>query len=194
MLKNWLYNIGIAVVAALAFIWLIMLFLGWYTRHNVAVEVPNIKGQLLENAASKLEEADLRYEVYDSVYNEDFKKNAVTEQDPPAGSKVKPNRIIYLSINSLGKPKVKAPKLTDQSFTLAKALLKSQGLVLGHVEYRPDEIGDNLVIGQMYNGSPLPPGKLLEKGSKVDLVVAVNRRGHNVDTTAADGDNEKDEK
>lgn len=183
MLKNWFLNIALALGGLAIFIWIVMLFLSWYTRHNVAVEVPNIKGQLIETAAQKLEDADLRYEIFDSVYNEDFKRNAVTEQDPPAGSKVKPDRIIYLSVNSLGKPKVKVPKLVDQSFTLAKALLKSQGLVLGNVEYRPDEIGDNLVIGQMYRGAPLPAGKMLEKGSVIDLVVATNRRGYKSDST-----------
>jgi beta-lactam-binding protein with PASTA domain len=187
MLKTWLFNIALAILGFLVLLWLVFLGLKFYTRHNVATEVPNIKGQLLETAAQKLEDADLRYEIYDSVYSDKFKKNAVTEQDPPAGSKVKPNRIIYLSINALGKPKVKVPKLVDQSFSLAKALLKSLGLTLGNVEYRPDAIGDNLVIAQMHNNQPVPPGKLLEKGSVIDLVVATNRRNHSL-SDSADGD------
>lgn len=188
MLKNWLLNIALAAVAGLIVIWLIFIGLNWYTRHNVHVNVPNVKGQKMELAAEKLEEAGLRYEIYDSVYDEDYKPDAVTEQDPPAGSEVKPNRIIYLSVNSLAKPKVKMPKLIDQSFALSKAILRNAGLELGHVEYKYDEIGRNLVIQQLYQGVPVLPGKMLEKGSVIDLVVATDKRsGGHTDSSSSGG-------
>lgn len=174
--KNLILNIALALLAAIVAIGLIFLGLNLYTRHNTTVEVPNIKGLDIEKAAQMLEDAGLRYEIYDSVYNEDFKKNAITEQDPEGLSLVKPNRIIYISINSLAKPKVKMPKLTDQSLALSKAMLKSAGLELGEISFVFDEIGNNLVIDQKYNGSTIPSGKMLEKGSVIDLVVATTRR------------------
>ncbi|MBL7812342.1 MAG: PASTA domain-containing protein [Bacteroidetes bacterium] len=176
MLKNWIFNGLLGIVAGAILLWLIFGWMKWYTHHGTAVEVPNLKGLVYESAIEKLEDAGLRFEINDSVYNADFKKDAVVEQDPFPGDKVKPNRIIYITVNSLGKPRVKMPRLTDQSFTLAKALLKNAGLVLGNVEYKFDEIGHNLVIAQRTGGQEVPPGKLLEKGTVVDLVVATNRK------------------
>lgn len=175
MLKNWLLNIGLGLLALLLLGWLTFLWMGWYTHHNTSIDVPNLQGLTFESATVKLDDAGLRYEIIDSVYNPDMKKDAITEQDPLPGSKVKPNRIIYIIVNSLGTPKVKVPRLVDQSFTLAKALLKSNGLVLGEVTYKYDEIGHNLVMSQKMNGRDVPAGKMVEKGTKIDLVVATNK-------------------
>jgi len=177
MRKNWILNILLASVATAILLWFVFLWMDWYTRHNEYIDVPSVKGISYESAVEKLEEAGLRYEIFDSVYNEDFKKNAVTEQDPRAKSQVKPNRIVYLSINALARPKVKMPKLVDQSITLGKAILKNVGLKLGDVTYKFDDIGHNLVIEQLYNGAPILPGKMLEKNSTIDLIVATNRQG-----------------
>lgn len=176
MRKNLFINIALIFVALFLFLWLVFMGMGIYTRHNQSVTVPNLKGVKLDDAIAKLEDANLRYEIFDSVYNADFKKDAITEQDPESGNLVKPGRIIYLSVNSLAKPKVKMPKLIDQSFALSKAVLKSVGLELGEVTFKYDEIGNNLVMEQLYNGSSIPPGRQIEKGSKIDLVVATNRR------------------
>ena len=88
-------------------------------------------------------------------------------------------------MNALGKPKVKMPKLVDQSFTLAKALLKTMGLELGTVMYTYDEIGHNLVMEQKMGGIDVPPGKLILKGSTIDLVVATNRKSVAPDDSTA---------
>ncbi len=172
MRKNLLLNLGLALVASLLALWLIFLGLNFYTRHNEHVDVPNVKGEKIETAIEKIESAGLRYEIFDSVYSDDFKKDAITEQDPDPGSKVKPGRIIYLTLNSLDVPMVKVPKLTDQSLALTKAMIKSAGFKLGEITYKHDAIGNNLVIEQLHKGDNVPPGKMLEKGSVIDLVVA----------------------
>jgi beta-lactam-binding protein with PASTA domain len=172
MRKNLLINLLLAAVASLLALWLIFMGLNFYTRHNESVDVPNVKGEKIETAIEKIENAGLRYEIFDSVYSDDFKKNTITEQDPDPGSKVKPGRIIYLTLNSLDVPMVKVPKLTDQSLALTKAMIKSAGFKLGEITYKHDAIGNNLVIEQLHNGDHIPPGKMLEKGSVIDLVVA----------------------
>lgn len=176
MNKNLIINLVLGVAAVVALIFLSLAGLRIYTRHGQSIEVPNIKGKSAETATAILEAAGLRAEIFDSVYNEDFKRNSVTEQDPAALAKVKPNRIVYLTVNSLAKPKVKMPKLVDQSLALSKVILKNSGFELGEIELRYDEIGKNLVIEQLYKGVPVPPGRMLEKGSVIDLVVATDRR------------------
>lgn len=190
MNKNWLLNIGLGFVAIGVFILLLFLWMNWFTNHNVAVQVPDIVGMKMEEAIQKLDDQGLRFEIIDSVYLEDMKKDAVTEQDPAAGSDVKPNRIIYLVVNALDKPKVKMPLLVDQSLTLAKVLIKNNGLELGNIEYIYDEIGNNLVMKQSINGMEVPAGKMITKGTRIDLVVVKNRKEDdaNSDSTAIEPD------
>jgi beta-lactam-binding protein with PASTA domain len=110
------------------------------------------------------------------VYNETSEAFSIVEQIPAANEEVKPDRAIYVIINSGNKPKVKMPKLIDQSLTLSKAVLKNNGLVLGKVSYSYDEIGNNLVVSQTINGREIQPGTLINKGTVVDLVVISNNK------------------
>ncbi len=191
MNKNWLFNIGMGIGAVGVFILLIFLWMNWFTNHNVAVKVPDLSGLPYQDAVEKLDDAGLRYEIADSVYLENFKRDAVTEQDPAANSDVKPNRIIYLVVNALDKPKVKMPMLVDQSLTLAKVLIKNIGLELGDIEYVYDEIGNNLVTKQRIQGIDVPAGKLITKGTRIDLVVVKNHTdgSENSDSTAIEPEN-----
>ena len=190
MNKNWLFNIGLGIAATGVFILLLFLWMNWFTNHNVAIQVPNITGMNMQEAIEKLDDEGLRYEIIDSVYLENVKRDAVTEQDPAAGSDVKPNRIIYLVVNALGKPKIKMPMLVDQSLTLAKVLIKNNGLELGNIEYTYDEIGNNLVTKQMINGVEIPAGKMITKGTRIDLLVIKNKSDNdeNADSTALESD------
>jgi beta-lactam-binding protein with PASTA domain len=190
MNKNWLFNIGLGIAATGVFILLLFLWMNWFTNHNVAIQVPNITGMNMQEAIEKLDDEGLRYEIIDSVYLENVKRDAVTEQDPAAGSDVKPNRIIYLVVNALDKPKIKMPMLVDQSLTLAKVLIKNNGLELGNIEYTYDEIGNNLVTKQMINGVEIPAGKMITKSTRIDLLVIKNKADNdeNTDSTALESD------
>jgi eukaryotic-like serine/threonine-protein kinase len=65
----------------------VLLFGGWswlrlYTRHGVAMRVPELQGLTLEEATVMLEKRDLRALVIDSVYTDDLPKGSVVDQDP----------------------------------------------------------------------------------------------------------------
>ena len=81
--------------------------------------------------------------------------------------------------------------LVDQSLTLAKVLIKNNGLELGNIEYVYDEIGNNLVTKQQINGMEVPAGKMITKGTRIDLVVVKNQSdgAENNDSTAIAPDN-----
>jgi len=80
--------------------------------------------------------------------------------------------------------------LVDQSLTLAKALIKNNGLELGNIYYEYDEIGNNLVTKQSINGMEVPAGKMITEGTRIDLVVVKNQsdEGANADSTAVKSD------
>jgi len=172
--KNWFYNIGAAIVVLGVLIFTVYLALGWYTKHDVKIPVPNVVGQTVSNAEIMLENEGLTVKIIDSVYNEKAEPFSIIEQIPAAGNEVKPGRAIYVVINSGNKPKIKMPKLVDQSLTLATAVLKNNGLVIGEISYSYDEIGNNLVISQKINGREIQPGTLLTKGTRIDLVIISN--------------------
>ena len=172
--KKWFYNIGAALVVFGILIFTVYLALGWYTKHDVKIPVPNVVGQTVSNAEIMMQNEGLTVKIIDSVYNEKAQPFSIIEQIPAAGNEVKPGRAIYVVINSGNKPKIKMPKLVDQSLTLATAVLKNNGLVLGEISYSFDEIGNNLVVSQKNNGREVAPGTLLTKGTKIDLVIISN--------------------
>ncbi|MBC7426436.1 MAG: PASTA domain-containing protein, partial [Bacteroidia bacterium] len=100
-------NFGLAALIFLLIAWLSTFAIGWFTKHGQQIDVPDVKGMSIENAQAELDKQDFHFEVVDSIYNEDFKKNAITDQDPASGSKVKKGRTIYLTVNASSKPKVK---------------------------------------------------------------------------------------
>ncbi len=174
--KNWMYNILAALGVVSVLIFTVYLGLGWYTKHDVRIKVPTLVGKTVSDAEAELSKLGLTVKVIDSVYNETSEAFSIVEQIPAANEEVKPDRAIYVIINSGNKPKVKMPKLIDQSLTLSKAVLKNNGLVLGKVSYSYDEIGNNLVVSQTINGREIQPGTLINKGTVVDLVVISNNK------------------
>jgi beta-lactam-binding protein with PASTA domain len=177
-----LKTLGLAALAFIAYLLIAMLFTSWYTRHGESIKVPKIEGMPAENAAELLDNNDLEMVIVDSVFKEDVKPNTVVEQDPQPDMNVKPGRIIYVTVNTGLKPKVKMPKLVNGGANLAKVLLQNAGLKLGRIDSVSSPIGSGLVLVQKYKGRDVAPNTPLEKGSVIDIVVS-KKMSHR-DTTA----------
>lgn len=171
-IKEIAIQIGLFLGASALVLWGIFAGLAAYTHHNDYISVPDVSGMSFDEARIRLEQAGLRSKIMDSVYNEKALAYTIIEQNPKASEKVKEDRTIYLVINTGNKPKIKAPNLVDMSLTLAKAIIKNRGLILGEIEMAYDPIGNNLVLAQNYKGSPLEEGTLIPKGSIINLTVA----------------------
>ena len=112
----------------------------------------------------------LRYEISeDSSYSADFKPLEVLKQFPLPNAKVKENRKIYLTLNTVKPPLVKMPNLIDGSIKNAQIVLKSYDLRLGKITYIPDEIF-NTVLKQELDGREVLPNEQVAKGSIIDIV------------------------
>jgi beta-lactam-binding protein with PASTA domain len=184
-------QMGLVIGAALLVFWAVFMFLGWYTHHNNYIAVPDVSGMSFAEAKIELDKVGLRSAILDSVYNEKAKPYTVVEQNPKAQDSVKEDRCIYLVINTGNKPKIKAPNLIDMSLTLAKAVLKNRGLVLGSVEFAYDPIGNNLVLEQLYQGKSLEEGTLIPKGSTVNLIVATTDKSRFSDPESEENSSEE---
>jgi eukaryotic-like serine/threonine-protein kinase len=140
------------------------------TNHGETITVPSVEGMPFEKVASFLEEHDLRYEISDSAYSSDHPPLTILKQIPVAGSKVKENRKIYLSVNKVTPPTVPMPDLIDGSLINAEAVLKGSELKRGKIHLVPGPFL-NVVKEMRYKGKTIVPKAVVPKGSYIDLVV-----------------------
>lgn len=160
----------LAIVIFVALAWITLIVLDNYTNHGESVIVPDLQGLYVEEAENILGNYDLYSQVIDSVYVKEKALGTIVEQIPPANSSVKKNRSIFLIVNKKQLNMIPFPDVNDVSFRQADALIKSLGLQVSGVVYRPSEFKD-LVIDVSYNGMHIEPGTRLPEGSAIVLVV-----------------------
>jgi beta-lactam-binding protein with PASTA domain len=148
------------------------------TNHGETITVPDLKGVTYDELDRFLTERNLRYFITeDSGYSDQYPPKAVLQQNPLPGDKVKENRKIYLTLNRVSPPTTRMPCLVNGSIKNAQAVLKSYGLKLGSIKYKP-ALGVNSVLEQWYGGrqyfcDSLEKQKILiPKGSRINLVAA----------------------
>lgn len=140
------------------------------TNHGETITVPNIEGMKLEELDEFLVSRNLRYEVNDSSYSEDHPPLTILKQYPLAGSKVKENRVIYISLNRITPPTVPMPNLVDGSLINAEVQLKSNELKRGRIQLIRGPFL-HVVKEMRFQGEKIEAGSRIRKGSVIDLVV-----------------------
>lgn len=176
-------NIIIMIILAVALIGITTFSLNRYTRHDQSIEVPDLKGLQVQDAASIVTSANLRYEVVDSVYNEDGVPGAIVEQIPEGKSHVKEGRTIYLTVQARSEQLVAMPELEDASLRQAEALLKALGFSRINIEKVPSQYQD-LVFGVTYKGVTVKAGQKIPKNSI--LTLRVGDGGESADSASID--------
>jgi hypothetical protein len=141
-----------------------------FTRHGEKIEVPNVVGSSAFHATEKLEEAGLRVEIADSMYNTRMAPGAVIEQTPRGGSMVKNGRIIYLTINLKGEPMVKFPDIIhNSSLREAEAHLKVLGFSLTPCE-RVEGQPRDFVVGVRQGTRDLHTGEMVSRDRALTIL------------------------
>lgn len=150
----------------------ILVFVGLriYTHHGRSFPIPDFKGLNSDRVAEIADSRDLVIEIIDSTYIPYLQKGSVIDQYPQPGIHVKKNRTIFLTINAFNQAKVEMPNVVGVSFRQSKTTLESRGLKVGRLIYEAD-FAKNNVLRQMYKGSVIKPGTMIEKGQYVDLVL-----------------------
>ncbi|HRF86494.1 MAG TPA: PASTA domain-containing protein [Alloprevotella sp.] len=146
-------------------------FLDHYTHHGREIDVPDLKGQNAEVAMKKLERMGLRTEVADTGYVETLPADVVLEQSISAGEKVKPGRLIALTVNASGARTVALPDVADNcSYREARAKLEILGFRLTPPEYISSDDRD-WVYGIKVNGKSVSAGTRVSVKTPVTLVI-----------------------
>jgi eukaryotic-like serine/threonine-protein kinase len=158
---------GTILILALVYFYI---YLPSLTNHGESITVPDLTGMDINELDAFLEEHDLRFTVNDSAYSADHPPLVVLRQFPHAGSKVKENRMIYVSLNRVAPPTLPMPDLVDRSLINATVVLKSNELKRGRILYVASPF-QNLVKEMKYKGEIILPGTRIPKGAVIDVVV-----------------------
>lgn len=181
-------NVLLMLILAVILIAITLFCLNKYTRHNESIEVPDLKGLQVQDAASIIASSSLRYEVVDSVYNQDGVPGAIVEQIPLGKSHVKEGRTIYLTVQAKSEQLVSMSDLEDASLRQAEALLKALGFSRINIEKVPSQYQD-LVFGVAYRGVTVKAGQKIPKNSVLTLRVGdggVSADSTEIDTTTTE--------
>ena len=184
--KVFLKQLVIAGVLIVLIVISALVWLKYSTNHQEYINVPNLAKLELDIAEKKLKSMNLRYEIIDSTsFNPEFPRYSVTEQIPKAGSSVKENRKIYLSLNPSGYPKVVIPNnIIGKSMRQAKPSLLSVGLQVGEIKEVPNFA--DVVLFLTHEGDTLQPGQQIKKTSKIDLIVGDGKLKYGQDVPTND--------
>ncbi len=126
------------------------------------VKIPNVVGEKVEDAKSKLEGLGLK--VVEVTEESDQEKGIVLKVDPNVDSTVKTGSEVKLTVSG-GEGQIKVPNLADMSSDEVRRTLKSLGLELVEDEKYSDKVPSGKVISQSPNAN-----ELVDKGSKVKVV------------------------
>ena len=165
----WVKNI-VAIIVVIALL-LTVLFssLNVYTKHGESVEVPDVKGVTEADAVPLLKSKGLRYEIVDEVFIKSKTPGVICEQIPLPGAIVKPNRIIYLTINSFSTKQIELPDVRNISLRQAEDMLINKGFEVS-VELVDSEFKD-LVLRIKKGNTVVYPGAKFIDGTRLTLEV-----------------------
>ncbi len=179
--KAFWINLFLAAIFFNLLIWLTLQFLKVYTHHSETITVPVVKSTNVLKAIEALEDADLTYEITDSIFNPKLKNGTIIDQIPYGGAIVKSGRKVFLTISTSKPPFVEMPNLVGRSsLRFAKIELESRGLVLGELIYIPSAEKD-AVLEQSIGNTPIKYGTLIPKGTTINLTLGDGLSGMLVD-------------
>lgn len=171
-------------------VWLLLLFLDFWTFHGEERVVPDVKGQVYASAAGNVDLAGLRAVLSDSVFDAYARPGTVVEQTPVPGAKVKKGGSVYLTIVAFSPKLITVPDFYNASVRQARSMF--EGLGIKEVREVPvvSEYG-GLVLGAKFNGVTLQPGARIPVSAVVTLEVGTgieeeDNFGADVDTIAID--------
>jgi beta-lactam-binding protein with PASTA domain len=140
LLRNRYFLVGIALMAVIGIVTYLVVdraFMPSFTRYDVSVVVPDVMTLSYDEAAETLGAAGLTAEEY-VLRKPNLPRDVVIDQRPPSGSRVKPGRRIYLTINTGDTTTVSVPRVIGLSIREAQSRIVVLGLTVP--EILPDSI------------------------------------------------------
>ena len=179
----WWTVAGIALTSVLLFA-LVNVGLGWYTNHGQRLEVGDYEGMSVAGATERIERADFRVALIDSVFLVDQPPGIVLRQDPQPGAFVKENRRIYLTVTKRIPDEVTLPALTGtydfDRYRRKLVMLDLDGRIVKRTfssQYQPNTILQVFHDGDVVSEAQLKRGYRVAKGTTLTFEVASRSGG-----------------
>ena len=189
--KTFLKQLGLALVVFLIILYAFTKWLASTTNHDEFTEVPNLEGKKLAITKSLLDERSLTLgDIEYKDYNPKFPKEAIVEQSPLAGAKVKMGRKIYITVNKSEYRLVRIPGLKDQTKRQAESTLRAIGFKIGKVTYKP-HFAEDAVLELKNKGKKIKENDKLPYTSVIDLVLGDGKLNYS-DKPKEESDNNVD--
>lgn len=182
-----LTNLAAIIVAGLILLWLVLIFLDFWTMHGSTAVVPEIKQKSYNEARALLAANGLSIEISDSIYDRSTVPGTVVESWPKAGAVVKSDRAVYVTITAFSPKQVSIsmPLTGNVSSRQALSYLRGIGITDVQMVYVPSEYAD-LVVGARYGDTPLTVGSVIPVTSTVTLEVGNGPAPADTDSTAVE--------
>ena len=135
-----------AGVSLIIFLFLFKCGFPSYTRHGEEIETPDIVNLSAKEAAGLMKTRKLRLVITDSLYEPNKVSGVILDQNPKAGDKVKPNRTIYVTVNTATPPLVNLyyKQVIGRPLSFVERKFKSIDVKLGKLKYIPGK-GENTI-------------------------------------------------
>ncbi|MCK5765144.1 MAG: PASTA domain-containing protein [Bacteroidales bacterium] len=174
--KRFYIHLGLSIILTVILFFIVLQFIKIYSNHGDTYVLPDFSGKTLAEIENDRYDQLYEFIVIDSIFDTHNPKGSVVIQNPPAGSVVKQNRKVYVTLVAYSTEKVEMPDLIDLSLRQAVNSLRSKGLIVNQLQYVEDFAG-NAILEQLYDSEVIEEGSIIEKGSGIDLVVGLGQ-GH----------------
>ena len=165
-------NIILIFAAFVALSFLLMGFVNVWTHHGETTTVPDVRDKSFTEACDILKDAGLKVVISDSVYNDFKHPGEVVDVQPSAGTIVKRDREVFITIVSFHpEQKVITLPIIDVSYRQAESYLRDQLGIRNVVRVEVPAQYDDLVIAAKYNGHNINMGSSIPKNATVTLEV-----------------------
>ncbi len=189
--KKFYKHLGFAILITIIIFWLAFGLLRLYTSHGKTLVVPDFYGATLKHIQEEGLEKQFTFVVMDSVYDPSKEKGMIIQQDPLPYSNVKKHRKVYITIVAKMPEKVIMPDLVDLTLRQALVTLKGVGLKVELLTYVP-HFAENAVLEQRYQEHQISMDTMIDKGTKIELVIGDGYKRNNVPVTLLIGRKQKD--
>ncbi len=131
-----------------------------YTQHGTSVQVDDFTGLHLSDALRKGEAKGFRFEVMDSVWQENTPSGIILLQNPRPLARVKEGRRIYVTVTGEAQPEL-LPKFAESSYDFDRyaAKLERRGIKVREKERVFDaKQAENTILFFYHNGRKVTEG------------------------------------
>jgi len=166
-LKQLLFILGSLILL----LFIIQMWLRFYTNHGQKIELPKFVGQQLDDAKEVADDKSFELVVVDSIFIVGKPGGLITDQNPKPGSLVKENRKIYLTITKYETETVKVadlPTMYGNAFDQKKTELKYRDIECTIKDYAYDPGEPNHILEVYYKGELI----ISKDGRREDVVIA----------------------